>query len=206
MCNSLARPGSGAGDRLVPGVSLSLRDPGPAHECQHLSEQSHNVGILLSVNIYSELDVQFQISGRRHLKTKWASQPGSGTPGPWWWDTNCLIINTIWFLFDARHQLCFVGPDWSHNVQDLQRAVTPGDGGQTRGPGHQRERGAQWENCHKPRPATTISQNLIFCSQIRSQMNYKIQSKIQQQKRRLENWRQGLKVRATQTNLKEIKV
>ena len=48
------RPHSGAGDCLrVPGVvSLGLRDPGPAHQCQHLNQQSHHVGILLVLDLF----------------------------------------------------------------------------------------------------------------------------------------------------------
>ena len=66
----LLRPDFGAGDSLLPGLVIGLRGHRQTHEGQHLSKQSHYVGILLSLNIYSELDVQFQISGRHHLKTK----------------------------------------------------------------------------------------------------------------------------------------
>ena len=170
----LLRPDSTAGAPLLPGLVTGLR--GPTHEGQHLSKQSLYVGILLSLNIYSELDVQFQISGRHHLTTKWASQPGSSKRGPWRWDT--MGQNVIWFLFDARHLLSFVPHVWSHNVQDLQR-----DGAMTPGPGHERMSlgGAHWEHCHTARPVTTISRNLIFHSQIWSQIIYKFQSKTQQQ-------------------------
>ena len=94
--STMFRPDSGAGDPLLPGLVIGLRGHRQTHEGQHLSKQSHYVGILLSLNIYSELDVQFQISGRHHLKTKWASQPGSSTRGPWRWDTmDCNLISVL---------------------------------------------------------------------------------------------------------------
>ena len=94
LLSPLLRPDSAAGDPLLPGLVIGLW--GPTHEGQHLSKQSHYVGILLSLNIYSELDVQFQISGRHHLTTKWASQPGSSKRGPWRWDTMECNLISVW--------------------------------------------------------------------------------------------------------------